>query len=47
MEILVPLDFHESAIFGAQELKDHLFPHCRSPYKTSAKETLSQHPGRQ
>lgn len=40
----VPQDFHESAVFGAQEPTNHLFPHCRSPYTTSVKETLDPHP---
>lgn len=40
----VPQYFRESAVFGAQEPINHLFPHYRSPYRTFAKETLDPHP---
>lgn len=40
----VPQDFHESAVSGAQEPINHLFPHYISPYRTFAKETLDPHP---
>ena len=41
----VPQCFHVFAVFGAQELRDHWFPHCRSPYMTSVKEILDPLPG--
>lgn len=41
---IVPQDFRESAVFGAQEPTNHLFPRYRSPYRTFAEETLGPHP---